>query len=402
MGIIDTLFGKSKEQAQEVIRAGKTFELVTTYSPVFTTWQGKIYESELVRAAIDARARHVSKLHVEFLGAGAQTYVNNLKKRPNRFSTWSQFMYRVSTILDICNNVIIVPLYDDNQNRAGIFPIVPTDVQIKEYKGVPWVVYKFSTKNVKGACPLAECAILNRFQFRSDIWGEDNHALDSTMKVTHLQNQAIREAIKNSAVYRFIAQADNFMKSEDLEKDRVNFTEKNLKGDVRNGGLLLFPNNYKNIQQIKADNYTVDAAQAEFIRTNVFNYFGVNADILQNNAIGDKGAAFYEGFVEPFAIQFSEAMTSMIYSEKEIAFGSQVFASANRIQYMSMADKKAILEVAGDRGQLTVNEAREILNLPSVPWGDVAFIRGEYYPTTWKLSEQGVEQTPTTGGNEND
>lgn len=396
MGFLDNLFGKSKEQAKEVAKAGRTFELVSTYSPVYSTWQGKIYESELVRAAIDARARHASKLHVEFIGSGSPTFVNALKKRPNRFATWSQFLYRVSTILDVCNNVVIVPVYDDNMNRAGIWALLPTHVQLREYKGVPWVVYKFSATNEKGACPLAECAILNRFQYESDIWGESNNALKPTMQVTDLQNQAIKQAIKNSAVYKFLAQADNFMQDEDLEENKKKFTERNFSNDANAGGLLLFPNNYKNIQQIKNENYTVDAQQAEFIRTNVFNYFGVNKEILQNSAIGDSASAFYEGFVEPFSIQFSETLTFMIYSEKEISFGSRVFASANRIQYMSMADKKSILEVAGDRGQLTINEAREILNLPPVDWGDVAFIRGEYYPTSYKLSDEGIEQTPTT------
>ena len=396
MGIIDTLFGKPKAQAREVAKASRTFELVSTYNPVFTTWQGKIYESELVRAAIDARARHVSKLNVEFLGSGAVTYVTALKKRPNRFATWSQFLYRVSTILDICNNVIIVPVYDDNMNRAGIWCVLPTKAKIKEYKGVPWVVYKFTSTDKEGAAPLSECAILNRFQYESDLWGESNNALKSTMQVTDLQNQAIKQAIKNSAVYKFLAQTDNFMQEEDLERSRRNFTERNFSGDNKNGGLLLFPNNYKNIQQIKSENYTVDAKQSEYIRENVFNYFGVNAEILQNKAIGDDGAAFYEGFVEPFAIQCSETLTFMVYSEREISLGSKVFASANRIQYMSMADKRAILEVAGDRGQLTINEAREILNLPPVDWGNVAFIRGEYYPTSYKLSDEGIEQTPTT------
>ena len=401
MGIIDNLFGKSKEQAREVAKAGRTFELVSTYSPVFTTWQGKIYESELVRAAIDARARHASKLHVEFMGSGSQTFVNSLKKRPNRFATWSQFLYRVSTILDVCNNVIIVPVYDDNMNRCGIWCILPTHIELKEYKSEPWVVYKFAHTNEKGACPLAECAILNRFQFESDIWGESNRALKPTMQVTDLQNQAIKQAIRNSAVYKFLAQVDNFMQDEDLEESKRKFTERNFSNDANSGGLLLFPNNYKNIQQIKNENYTVDAQQAEFIRTNVFNYFGVNKEILQNSAIGDSASAFYEGFVEPFSIQFSETLTFMVYSEKEIAFGSKVFAYANRIQYMSMADKKSILEVAGDRGQLTINEAREILNLPPVDWGDVAFIRGEYYPTSYKLSDEGIEQTPTTEGSDN-
>ena len=55
---------------------------------------------------------------------------------------------------------------------------------------------------------------------------------------------------------------------------------------------------------------------------------------------------------------------------------------------MSMSDKKSILEVAGDRGLLTINEGREILNLaPLDEGGDVAFIRGEYYPVQQKVNE---------------
>lgn len=38
-------------------------------TPNFSRWGGDIYESEIVRAAIHARAVHVSKLRVETFGA---------------------------------------------------------------------------------------------------------------------------------------------------------------------------------------------------------------------------------------------------------------------------------------------------------------------------------------------
>ena len=405
MGLIDFLLGRTKEEAQKVREAGKTFEMVTAYKPVFTTWQGKIYESELVRAAIDARARHISKINVKFEGTGAITFTNKLKYRPNKWTTWPKFLYQVSTMLDVANNVVIVPIYDDDLNKVGIFPLMPRAVKIKEYKGELWLTYTYGPNyKINAACKLADCAILNRFQLESMFWGENNNALDPTMQLLHLQKEGIKEAIENGASYRFMAQADNFTLADDLEANRVNFTERTFGKHAKGkGGVLLFPHEYKNIQQINASSYNVDAAQAEFIRTNVFNYFGVNQEILQNAAIGDKGIAFYEGFIEPWAINFSEALKFMIYSDNEIAHGSFVFAGTNRIQYMSMADKKAILEVAGDRGYLTINEGREILNLPMVPWGDAAFIRGEYYPTTYKLSDAGIEQTPTNEeANKND
>lgn len=406
MGFFSKLFGDNRPEAEEAKRrASQTLELVTAYKPVFKTWEGKIYESELVRAAIDARARHFSKLGVEFLGAGAKTYVGNLKKRPNKWTTWPKFLYRISTMCDVYNNVLIVPTYDENMNRNGLWPLVPKDVQTKELNGELVFVYKYGKHNTyTGACLVNECATLTRFQLNDEFWGEDNKALTPTMQVDDLQKQGIKEAIKNSAIYRFMARVNNFTSDDDLKEKRKAFTESNLKDADDNGGLLLFPYEFQDVKQLDPQAYKVDPQQAEYIRTNVFNYFGVNEAILQNKAIGDEAVAFYEGFVEPRAVDLSESLTFMIYSEREIANGSAVFLSANRVQYMSMNDKKAILEIAGDRGQITINEARQVLNLPPVEWGDVAFIRGEYYPTTYKLSADGIEQTPTddtTGGQNN-
>lgn len=398
MGFFEKLFGDNRPEAEEAKRkASQTLELVTAYKPVFTTWQGKIYESELVRASIDARARHFSKLRPQFNGAGAKTYITNLKKRPNKWTTWPQFLYRISTITDVYNNCLIVPTYDEDMNRNGIWPVIPKDIKTKELNGELVFVYKYGTNGqATGACLVNECARLTRFQLNDEFWGEDNKALTPTMQVDDLQKQGIKEAIKNSAIYRFMARVSNFMDDDDLKEKRENFTETNLKGGEENGGILLFPHEFEDVKQLDPQAYKVDPQQAEYIRTNVFNYFGVNQDILQNSAIGDGAVAFYEGFVEPRALELSEALTFMIYSEREIANGSAVFLSSNRVQYMSMEDKRSILETAGDRGQITINEAREILNLAPVPWGDVAFIRGEYYPTSYKLSEDGVEKTPTT------
>ena len=61
MGLIDKLFPKSHER----VPAGQYFKLISGYAPVFRTWDGQLYESELVRSAIDARSRHISKLEIE-------------------------------------------------------------------------------------------------------------------------------------------------------------------------------------------------------------------------------------------------------------------------------------------------------------------------------------------------
>lgn len=199
------------------------------------------------------------------------------------------------------------------------------------------------------------------------------------MSLIDMQNQGIKEAIKNSATYRFMAQANNFAKSSDLAKERQRFSEENFSTEANGGGLLLFPNTYTNIKQIEATPFTIDSAQMDIIQKNVFNYFGVNEDILQNKAYGDSWSAFYEGCIEVFALQFSEVLTKMLYTDIEQAYGAGVIATSNRLQYLSNADKLSVSSQMADRGIMTRNEIRQIWNLPPIDGGDQATIRGEYY-----------------------
>ena len=380
MGIIDKILGKSP-QSQDAIRKGETFKFVTGYEPVFHDWRGEIYESMLVRAAIDARSRHISKLRVDFLGSAKPDLTARLRKRPNPWDTWSQFLYRTNTILDATNNCLLAPVYDDGLNKIGFFPILSTSVKVVEYKGELWVKYKFRSGRETAAARLAECAILRKFQFRSDFFGEANIALDDTMDLINMQKQGIKEAIKTTNSYKFMAVASNFALSGDLEKEQNNFSERNFGKEAKSAKVLLFPNTYKDVKQIDLKPYTPDDKQMQLINKNVYDYFGVSEKILQNSAVGDEWAAFYEGAVEPFAIQFSETMTNALYSSNEISRGAEVVATTNRVQYMSFNDKKNYVEGLADRGLIMIDEAREVFNLPPLPDGQgQRFIaRGEYY-----------------------
>ena len=196
--------------------------------------------------------------------------------------------------------------------------------------------------------------------------------------------------MKSAATYRFWAQVNNFSKAEDLAKERKRFTEENFSKEAEGGGLLLFPNTYTNINQVKTDPWVVDKDQMEIINKGVYEYFMVNEDILMNRAYGDKWTAFYEGAVEPFAIQFSEVMTRMLFTFVEQSRDNRVIATANRLQYMSTSAKVQMAKELGDRGAILIDEIRELFNYDPLPdgAGQVAPIRGEYKATD-TLTEEG-------------
>ena len=385
MGLFNSIFrpDKAKESQKALKDAKGFFTTLTAYKPAFTTWNGAIYESLIIRASIDARARHISKLKVETYGTANPSLQSKMRLAPNQFQTWSQFLYRTSTILDVYNNAVIVPVFDSYMTITGYYTVLPTKCEVIDYKDEPWLRYKFSNGQV-GAVEFKKCAVLTKHQLKNDFFGEHNDALDETMKLLHIQREGVEEAIKTSNDIKFIAQLSNFAKPEDLANERKRFVEENLRADNK-GGFLLFPSTYKDIKQIDYKPYTVDADQLKLIYSNVENYFGVNEKILQNSAYGDEWSAFYEGAIEPFSIQFSEAMTKAMFSERERAQGSGIMATSNRLQFMSNADKLTISSTMLDRGVMSINEIRDIWNLAPVEDGDRRIIRGEYYDAQEKV-----------------
>ena len=376
MSLFDWLF-KDRPKATGV---ESEFRLLNGHSPHFSSWDKDLYESELIRAAIGTRATHISKLKVETHGAARPALQNKLKHGPNEFQTWGQFLYRLSTMLDMHNTAFIVPVYDQYGEPSGVYAPLPLKCKIVSYGNVPYLKYDFG-RGQTAAIELAYCGVMTKFQYRNDFFGETNGALFPTMDLIHIQNQGIEEGVKSAATYRFMATLNNFSKSEDLAKERKRFSEENFGKSSEAGGLLLFPNTYTNVKQVEAKPYTADADQMKLIKENVFEYFGVNEDVLQNKAFGDAWSAFYEGVVEAFAIQFSEVMTKMLFTLREQSQGNNVTATANRLQYMTNADKLNVSAQMADRGLMTRNEIRDIWNLAPLPepYGSQLPVRGEYY-----------------------
>lgn len=381
MSLFDKIFGNRPKERGTYQGA---FRMLNGYTPKFTTYGGSIYESELIRAAINARAVHISKLRVETRGAAKPALQNKLAHGPSEWATWSQLLYRISTILDIHNTAFLCPVYDKYGEVSGIFAPLPDRCEVVQFSNTPYLRYRFSNGET-AAIELENCGIMNKFQYRDDMFGESNHALLSTLDLIHIQEQGIKEGVKSAATYRFWAQLSNFTKDEDLVKERKRFTRENFMSD--GGGMLLFPNKYTNINQVKSDPWVVDADEMKIIKDNVFEYFMINEDILESKAYGDSWSAFYESCVETFAIQFSEVMTRMLFTYREQSNGNEVVATANRIQYMSNQDKLAVSADMLDRGIMSINDVREIWNLPPVDGGDGRIIRGEYYNADEKVGE---------------
>jgi len=381
MGMFEKIFGRREQPV--ALKNAKLFRMLEGYTPAWTTFSGSIYEADLIRASLDAWGRNAAKLRPEIKGAALPELTRRLKVRPNRFNEWSQFLYQTATVLGVRNNAFLVKTRADDGTQTGVINLVPESWELVEYENEPWIRFILSN-NKRRAERLAEVGILTRHQYKSELFGENNEAMRPVLDLISIQRQGITEGIKNGNSYRFWAKSDNWASDEDLGEEMERYNKFTFGNKKTAGGVLLFPNTYDDVHEMKPGGYTVDKEQQAQIRTNVFDYFGTNEDIIQNKADSNSWLAFYEGFTEWFAIQLSEVMSGMTYTDTErIGYGNEIFFSSNRLQYMSNADKLAFVNGLGDRGMITKNEAREVFNLPPLPepYGSQVLARGEYYDT---------------------
>lgn len=381
MGLFERIFGK--KPAQPPVQGD--YKMLTGYSPTFLNYDGQLYESELIRAAIGSNATHISKLKVEFFGHGSN-YLAKRLERPNAFQTWSQFLYRLATIYYTDNTVFICPVLDKVGRVSEIYAVLPSRSKLVSVNNEPWLAFEFRDGHIIQE-PLWRIGIMHRFQYRNDVFGENNDALNSTMQMVEIQQQGVTEAVKSAATYRFMAQMGNLSLGSDIGKVRDEFNAQNF--SQKKGGLILFPSTFSNIQQISSKPYVVDADQLKIIKENIFNYFGTNENVIQSKAFGDSWTAFYEGVVEAFAIQLSEVLTFMMLLNGELSGDAKVMATANRLQYMSTQEKLNVSAQLSDRGILNRDEVREIWNLPPLPDGEgkAYIIRGEYKNAADQVAE---------------
>lgn len=388
MGVFETIFKKPKSN---LVPDGY-FKMLNGYTPVFTNAPESIYEMELTRAAIHSFANFCSKLKPEMSGSAYRNLERVLQFKPNPFMDTSKFIYRIATIFSVNNTAFIVPIEDEAGGLCGYYPLLPQNCEVLDVGGVPYLRYTFASGQ-RAAIEFDRVGVLTQFQYADDFFGETNAALRPTMQLIHTQNQGIINGVKNSASIRFLAKIANMIAPEDISKERKRFTEDNLSADNQSG-MIIYDNKFSELKQVDSKPFTVNALQMAQINENVFRYFGTNAKILENSYSEDEWNAYYEGKIEPFAIQLSLVLSNMTFTPREIAFGNGITFTANRLQYASNQTKLNISTQLFDRGLLNRNGVMDIWNMAHVEGGEKFYIRKEYT----EVSELGKEVSTNANG----
>lgn len=377
-----SLFHKPQKEAVDGY-----FQTFTAYSPSFTTWAGGIYEAELTRSVIESGAEHAGKLKPEIAGVAAPRATASLALAPNPWQTTPQFLRRIWTILEVNDTCVIVPWYDSEGIHAGYWPLLPRKVSAVDVDGELWLQMIFSDGQER-LIPWTEAGVLTRHQYQSDLFGDGADVLRPTLALMSAQNQAEQAAIERNGQVTFIGKIGQVLSDKDRKKVREEFNS-NLSASNA-GGIAIYDNRFDAVQQVTPQHYTVDTAQMERIEKAVYRHFGSNESVVTNGCTEDEWNMFYEGRIEPFAVQLGAVLTRMTFTPREIACGNAITFSANRLEFASNRTKLDVALGLFDRGIWCGNQVAEVFQSPAYDGGDKHVIRGEYIDLD-KISEHTVE-----------
>lgn len=403
MGLINDFrnFRRVVSEAEEQRKVGQLatqFKQFTVYAPVFSTFQGGLYEMDLTRSAIHTIANHASKANPIVAGSKYREFEKVLQHFPNNLMTNQQFIAKLVAILMAENTAFIIPLYEDRTagKIIGLYPVSSLESNIFGVNGKEYLKYTVQRGYEKKTevIEFNRVGVCRNHYYRDDYYGSANNALDSTMELINTQNQGIIEGVKQSASIRFMMKlAATIAKPEGFTAERDRMAVANLQSG-NNNGIFIYDNKYSEAKQIESKPFIVDADQAAYIQKNVYNYFGVSEKVLQNNFSEEEWNAFYEGKIEPILIQISEVISRMLFNEQDFKQGSMVIYESSRLQYASNTTKLAIVTSLVDRGLITPNQGLKIFNLPEVDDGNVRYIRREYVEVS-KLGETSEDEKDT-------
>lgn len=397
---------KQKRSLFEMIFGGKTrpsekqqtlLRMLNGFNPTFSPFSGDAYDSDVVRAAVDAIARNAAKLkpkHIRVTADGVQEMKSHIERllsvRPNPYMSAYDFLYKVVTLLYLQNNAFIFIDWDETGAMVrGFYPIPASVVEFLEPprgQTMPNVRFRF-LGGQSVVLPYDQIAHLRRFFYRNDLFGEtSDRALTPTLELISTTDQGIANAVKSSAFLRGILKFTQMLKPEDLKKQRDDFVKDYL--DIANNGGVAATDAKADYIPLNSDPKMIDDKQMAQIKDKVYSYFGVNEKIVKSNYTEDEWNAFYESVIEPIAIQLSLELTAKVFTDRERGFGNAIIFEANRLQYTSTKTKLELREMV-DRGALTPNEWREAFNMAPIEGGDKPIRR---------LDTAEVKTEPVNGG----
>ena len=386
MGLFDFFKRKSKKSS------GNYAPTMSGYSPIFADFGSDIYASDIIVQAIRCKATEFKKLkprHIRTGADGKQTVVNDSSiarclRRPNDIMTQSDFFEKITILLELNKNAFIYPTYYITNGGVkfytGLYPLKPANVEVLSDQNER-IYYRFTFGNGYQVDLPASDVIHWRKDYGVDDYfgggmfgGNDNRGLLKLLKEYDKLTQSIAVALDCSTKLNGIVKYNSYLDDDTVKGKQEEFNNK-LKNNVSG---ILFTDLKTEYISLPRDVKIVDKDTLEYFYKAILRNTGVSLAIFEGDYTKAQKEAFYEHALEADIKSLGEAMSKVLFTEREESFGNEIILYPNSIVFMSMENKLSALQILAPAGMLLKDEARELLGYPPLPDGQGQVIAQGY------------------------
>ena len=352
-----------KEQRQDTIQP--QYKMLNSYEAQFTTLSGDTYDSKCARQCIDRIATHAAKLIPKHIKGSISNNIKGdinylLSVQPNPLMDTYNFIYKTISILENDNNAFVFIARDETDFITGFYPVLAKNYFLfEDAAGNLFLKFKF-INGQEYFLLYTDLIHLRKFYNKHDIFGTNNKVLQTDLETAHTANEGISNAIKTTANLKGILKYNAVLKPKDIEESKNAFVRDFLSLENESG--IAAMDSKAEFKEINMKPITLDSEQLKQVNYNIFDYYGISESIIRNDYTFEQWNAFYEGVIEPLAMQLSNVFTIKIFNKESIKRGNKIVFTANRLQYASLTDKTNLLKVVIPAGVIKTDEIREVLD----------------------------------------
>ena len=358
------------------------------------TWSGELLDSGDVRAMVRPFTQAAGKFDAKHIRetvekdgktdikVNPEPYIRILLAEPNPIMTGAAFRQRLAWQYMLKNNAFAYIVRDANGFAIQMYPLEWTSVEalLDENRQL---YLRFNLQTGKQAVISYEDVIhIPRDVGGNELFGRPNQkALETLMEVAEASDRSIIQAVKNGGAIKWLLKYTRGMKPEDLRTRAKEFAKSFLDTENTEDGSIGVAATGADAEarQVEPHDYVPNAMVMSAVNKRLMAYFGTNEKIINSSYTEDEWNAYFENVIEPFAQAMAEEFTRKLFSRWERNRGNRITMDSTSLQYASMASKLNLVQMV-DRGALTPNEWRQILNLPPIEGGEKPIRRLDTQP----------------------
>ena len=303
--------------------------------------------------------------------------ISRVLKRPNTYMTTADFLEKITILLELTKNVFIYPTWYKTKGGeryyTGLYPLKPSEAQyLTDAAGALYIKFRFAN-GYEVTLPASDVIHWRKDFGVNDYFGggmfggNDNAGLLTMLQRYDQLTQSIAKALECSCQVNAVLKVNTYSETDALKEKREQF-EADIKA---NKSGLLVADMSTEFQNIPRDVKLVDAETLKFFHDTILRANGTSLAILNGDYTKAQKEAYYEHAIEADIKGLGQAISRVIFSEREAGFGNEIVLFPNDISFMSMENKLTALQIGLPAGIFTKNEARELLGYAPIEGGDV-------------------------------